>query len=475
MTRGLVFVHRWIGIGFGLLFAMWFASGIVMHFVPFPGLTEAERFAGLGPIAWDQVAHGPTEAVRASGIANVTRVRLLQRSDGPIYVVSAVGAKALHATDLSSAALRGGPTALAIAIAHAHLRGIDPAHGPSADLLTVDQWSLSNRFDGDRPLYRVSINDAASTDLYVSSSTGEVVLDTSRSERWWNYVGSVAHWIYPTALRRHVDLWEAVVWWLSLVALTGASLGIWLGITRMSLRTPMSPYQGWHAWHHGLGLLTMTFVLSWILSGWLSLDNGRLFSTTNPSRDDAASVSGVPAWDALSSNLQPVDPQVREIEWFGFDGTIYRRDRSAVQRQSLTVADANASASARAFLAAEQVGSVAPHLAPGCGPPLVVEADDDYAITSTMPGAPVYRLICGDEWFHIDGASGALLARLDRSGRTYRWLYGGLHTLDVPFLRPRPALRTALVVTLCGLGLAFSLTGVVIGWRRLRLQFSART
>src|SRR5215475_8226154 len=118
MTRGLVFVHRWIGIGFGLLFAMWFASGIVMHFVPFPALTEAERFAGLGPIAWQQVMHGPAEAIRASGIANVTHVRLLQRSDGPIYVVSGVSAKALHATDLSRAALRGGPTALAIAIAH---------------------------------------------------------------------------------------------------------------------------------------------------------------------------------------------------------------------------------------------------------------------------------------------------------------------------------------------------------------------
>ena len=32
------------------LFAMWFSTGIVMHFVPFPGLTEAERIDGLTPI-----------------------------------------------------------------------------------------------------------------------------------------------------------------------------------------------------------------------------------------------------------------------------------------------------------------------------------------------------------------------------------------------------------------------------------------
>ena len=62
--KALVLLHRWLGIGFCLLFAMWFASGIVMHFVPFPSLTEAERFAGLLPIDLSQVRHGPDEAVR---------------------------------------------------------------------------------------------------------------------------------------------------------------------------------------------------------------------------------------------------------------------------------------------------------------------------------------------------------------------------------------------------------------------------
>ncbi|MGY4343865.1 hypothetical protein ACVWXM_000329 [Bradyrhizobium sp. GM7.3] len=50
MMRAIVLLHRWLGIAFCLLFAMWFATGIVMHFVPFPSLTEAERFAGLGPL-----------------------------------------------------------------------------------------------------------------------------------------------------------------------------------------------------------------------------------------------------------------------------------------------------------------------------------------------------------------------------------------------------------------------------------------
>lgn len=50
MMGTIVLSHRWLGIAFCLLFAMWFASGIVMHFVPFPSLTEVERLAGLARI-----------------------------------------------------------------------------------------------------------------------------------------------------------------------------------------------------------------------------------------------------------------------------------------------------------------------------------------------------------------------------------------------------------------------------------------
>jgi glutamate/tyrosine decarboxylase-like PLP-dependent enzyme len=89
-----------------------------------------------------------------------------------------------------------------------------------------------------------------------------------------------------------------------------------------------------------------------------------------------------------------------------------------------------------------------------------------------MPNAPVYRSVCGNVWFHVDAASGAILERLDPSRRAYRWLYSGLHTMDFPMLSAHPTLRAALIVILCGCGFVFSLTGVVIGWRRLRLRFA---
>ena len=63
----------------------------------------------------------------------------------------------------------------------------------------------------------------------------------------------------------------------------------------------------------------------------------------------------------------------------------------------------------------------------------------------------------------------AVLEKLDPSRRAYRWFYSALHTLDIPALMAAPAVRTVLVVALCTGGLVFSLTGVVIGWRRLRM------
>jgi hypothetical protein len=342
-----------------------------------------------------------------------------------------------------------------------------------AELAAYDQWTVPNGFDIHRPLYRIALNDDAGTDIYVSSATGEVVLDTTRRERWWNYAGSVAHWIYPTALRSNWAAWDKTVWWLSLVAMIGVLAGVVLGTIKIKVtgRRIATPYRGWQAWHHVLGLISMTFVVTWIFSGWLSMDHGRLFSRGFFTDAEATAVTGAPAWDALPADEpQHIGAQTPEAEWFALDGQIYRRERMALRTQRLVLVTARAEhpAAVREFLEPSDLRTIANRLEPGCGAAVAVDAHDDYAIVAAVPGAPVYRVVCGDDWFYIDGASGALMEKLDPSRRAYRWFYSALHTFDVPALTARPALRTVLIVTLCGLGLAFSLTGVVIGWRRLR-------
>jgi uncharacterized iron-regulated membrane protein len=471
--KALVILHRWLGVGFCLLFAMWFATGIVMHFVPFPALTESERVAGLLPVDPSLVRHGPDQAVAASGIKSASRVRLVQRSDGPVYIVSGgLRPSAIRADDLEDASLKSAAIALDIARAHARQRGIDGSHAAVADLADYDQWTVPNGYDAHRPLYRIALNDPAGTELYVSSTTGEVVLDTTSHERVWNYVGSVAHWIYPTVLRSNWAVWDKVVWTLSLVALVAAISGVVLGFIRIRVSRAgiRSPYRGWHAWHHVLGLFTATFVVTWIFSGWLSMDHGLLFSRGQLSATEVAGIASRSGWDRLSGEVSRISAPSKEIEWFVLGDQFYRRERTNVGAQMLSPLTAQPQVP-HPFLTAEEVAAYVGRATPNCAAPEVIGIDDNYALASPMPAAPVYRSVCGDVWFQVDGPSGVILERLNSSRRAYRWFYTALHTFDFPMFSAHPAARSVLIVLLCSLGLVFSLTGAVIGWRRLRHSF----
>jgi hypothetical protein len=477
--KALVLLHRWLGVGCCLLFAMWFASGIVMHFVPFPSLTETERFKGLSMIDFSRLRRGPDEAAGASHIQGVRRVRLIQRTDGPVYIVSGSSKPAaLHAADLSDAAVTSAPAALEIAEAHARQRGIDTAHAVVAGVADYDQWSVPNGYDDHRPLYRIAVNDPARTELYVSSVTGEVVLDTTRDQRIWNYIGSVVHWIYPTMLRSHWSVWEKVVWTLSLIAMTSAVTGVVLGIIKLQVSRAGfgSPFRGWHAWHHILGLVTATFVMTWIFSGWLSMDHGLLFSRGRLSEAEAAAAAPMADWGRFHGNALSPPAGAKEVEWFAFGERLYKRDRTGLASQSLSPVGSGQAASTRpqSCLTADEVDSLVRRLAPDCAAPFVVAAEDRYPVSASVPGAPVYRSICGDVWFQIDGGDGAILERLDTSRRAYRWAYTALHTLDFPILLAHRALRSGLIVLLCAIGFVFSVTGAVIGWRRLRFHFPSQ-
>jgi hypothetical protein len=474
--RALILLHRWLGVAFCLLFAMWFASGIVMHFVPFPEFSEADRFAGLLPVDLASVAHGPSDAIAASGKKGVERLRLIQRSDGPVYLIPAFsGIGAVHADDLSDAAVHSPQLALTIAIDYARLRRWDSAKAEVEGPIPYDQWTVSGKFDRYRPLYRVALNDGRSAELYVSVMTGEVVLATTHWQRAWNYFGSIAHWIYPVALRAHPRAWSKLVWGLSFFAFVGATAGAVVGTLRIRIERgrPVSPYRGLQAWHHGIGLCCMLFVLSWIFSGWLSMDDGRLFSSEKPSSADIAAISGAAAWDSPAVIVaEQWSAPLLEAEWFALGGQLYRRDRVGLDQQRLFPGGGGALPD-RAFLQADEINDAVRQLSLSCSAAATVPVGDVYVPASVVPGAPVFRVMCGSTWIDVDGSNGVLLEELDASRRAYRWLFTGLHTLDFPGLTARPMLRVTLIVVLCGCGFFFSMTGMVIAWRRLLSCFRA--
>ena len=70
-------------------------------------------------------------------------------------------------------------------------------------------------------------------------------------------------------------------------------------------------------------------------------------------------------------------------------------------------------------------------------------------------------------WLHLDLYTGAVVGQLDQPRRASRWLFALLHSWDwLPLLGKRPLWDLWILLFSAG-GLLISVSGVVLGWRRL--------
>ncbi len=460
------------------MFVLWFASGAVLCFVPFPSLSERAQIAHGEWIDFHRVRIGPAAAMAAAAGMPIERVRLisvagqpryvLSRADGPVVSVSAESGKLL------------GPLPAAIAIAAVRSFSARPPIGISGPLRD-DQWTVHNKYDAFRPFYRIDFGDRSGTQLYVSARSGEVLQRTTRSERGWNRVGAVIHWINLPALRRHKDLWRCVmlagVGACGLLALAGLALGIiHLINARRSRRSGLSPFRGWRRLHHAVGLFAWALLLSWVVSGCvIMVDDGLVFPSDDPTAAETARVQGMSLAEAAACfpiALLRQLPQAKQLEVTALAGRPY-----------LIVLDGVASSS---WLAAPAMGGLAIfHAFPGwtlltavrgawpsSPAPAIrpIAADDTYIAVSGTPLHGLYRISLGDPqgtWIEIDSTAGRILSVTDAVSRTRRWYANGLHDFDFPQLVDRPSLRRSLIVLAASIGLLFSCTGIVLGVKRL--------
>jgi len=476
-NRWLTWFHRWAGVVLCLLFAMWFASGAVLHFVGFPALSNHDRHRGSADLSFEQVTISPVEALER--VSNAKDIRLLERDGHAAYLVqtgsggwSAIGAQSgAPLPDVTVSEARD------IAESFGSAQAVS-ATGP----IFYDQWIVHQHFDPFRPFYRIRLNDAEQTDLYVSARTGEVLQRTRFAERAWNWVGAVVHWIYFTPLRQSWSTWNQVVWWVSLVALISVAAGTWLGIVRMLAnraagRAGLSPFRGWMRWHHLIGLFASVIVITWMLSGWLSMDHGRVFSMGRATDAQEARLRGMTVSDvaqaATVESLRRMAPAA-EITLNAID-----------DRAFLTAYESRTGAGRVVFL--NDVANVLPQLPDSVMLEGIKRVWPSATTTAPQAGADgLYRhaesagedaegFVVGDGAAvrtYVDQLSGRFLVVMDLSRRSYAWIYYGLHTLEFPGLIEHPALRTFLVLFLLALGFLSSATGVVLSVKRLKREFA---
>jgi hypothetical protein len=463
----LVLLHRYLGMAVGALMTMWCVSGAVMMYVSYPALGANVRLENLARINWDGCCKIPDALPGHAGRFEDGQIEML--ADRPV-----LRSKSRLVDLITGGSIDHVSKEQAAAVAAGYVKGTSGAP-LSVALIGYDQWTVSGEFDADRPLYRFALGDTLQTVVYVSSTTGRAVQITTRTERFWNWLGAVPHWLYFAELRRNSWLWNQVVIYTSLLGCFLAGLGIYIGV-RQAIAQPSgrwSPYRGFNRWHHLAGLIFGLFALTWVVSGLLSMNPWGLLETQDAQTEFAIlrgpSPSGAQLKEALQAfvRMPPKDVVSLSVSPLGgrlffiattVNGERYRFDTNA----------------ANAPLKEADLSYVASTLR-GRGPPVsaaLLTQEDRYYFGhhGKVPPLPVYRVMLrdgSDTRYYLDAVSGTLVAKVDREAQAYRWWHDGPHRMDfTPALRRRPQWDAVTLFLMSGVTFVCA-TGAFLGYRRL--------
>jgi hypothetical protein len=466
--RYLILIHRYLGIAVGILMVGWCLTGIVMMYVRYPELSQAQRLRQLPPLDWRGCCQVGTTVLPAD--AAVAACQLESLAGRPVLQVQFADRGPEFIDLLDGQAISRVSMSQAAAVA----RGANAQLPRLLGLISYDEWTVAGEFDRSRPLYLFALDDASGTQIYVSARTGRMVQVTSAPQRFWNWLGAVPHWLYFAQLRRHAALWTQVVIWTSLAGCFLTLFGLYLGV-RQFLRRPAgrwSVYRGLLYWHHVPGLIFGLFALSWVASGLISMNPWGFL-------DDAASH---PEMDSLLGPPMSGSRVIQELRALGSaalpHGVVAVESGRLWGQPYLVATD---STGARRRLDAD--GTIDPlkdadwrRIGQTLGTattavPALIQAGDSYYYS--RPGVqqafPVRRTVLTDAQrtrFYLDPVTGLPLGVIDGSARGYRWLHRGLHTLDFSAaIRSRPLWDVLMLALLSGVTV-LCVTGTWLGWRR---------
>ena len=503
----LAYSHRWLGIAGCVLFVAWFVSGVVMMYARMPGLANEERLARAPALDLSHIRLSPTEAASQLGL-EVDRVQVGMLQGRPVY---RFGGREQTIIFADNGEFFGGITrSEAQEIARRYAPGHTGAlrHAAVITATDPDQWTLQAR--ARMPMHRFDLDDPDDTHLYVSEVTGDVVLRTTRAERFWGYLGPVFHWVYFTPLRKNGPLWTEFIIWSSLIGcvmcITGIVWGFWRYSPRKRFRLKRapttSPYAGWMKWHHVAGLIFGVVTLTWTYSGLLSMGPFNWFRSPPPGRAEREASTGGPfkadllTIDSMKAAVTAVEPLFtpKELESMQFrgepfwiarrapteeqavlwmhEGLLPRAPRPRLEHRYVSVV--HPERGAVTSFDREAMPEIAKAAMPGV--PMqdaawLQEYDGYYYDPRGSRPLPVLRVRYADEhstWLYLDPEQGGIVQRSTSVSRLRRWLYQGLHSLDFPFLYFHRPLWDIVVIVLSIGGTVLSFTTMLPAWRRLK-------
>ena len=485
--RALIFVHRWMGVFFCLLFLTWFASGMVMMYWQYPQVSAADRLSRAPALDASRIRLSPQQAYAQLGIDSPpARARLATFDARPAYLfrfglddVSIVYADDGHIQE-------DFPPDLTLRIASAWT-GQPPGASKEEGNTEEDQWTVSEEFAELRPLRKYSWPDGQQ--VYVSSVTGDVVQYTTRASRLAAYFGAIPHWLYFTPLRKHSQRWSRVVIWASglgtFAAILGITVGLWMYSPSRNYRyanAPASfPYRGQKRWHAILGLFFGLFACTWAFSGMLSMDPFPKLqegAAEGPDARLAAALRGMPPLEAfaakppreaLAEARGAAASQVKELELTsGAGDPAYLAVMGPKETRVIPVGGQPAAEFDRNRMIAAVGKAARPFALTEVR--LVTQYESYYLDRNHELPLPALFVRLNDparSVYYIDPKTARVVQSYNANSRWNRWFYHGLHSLNLPWLyKYRPAWDIAVLLLLLG-GASLSFTALILAWNVL--------
>ena len=491
LTNWVMNVHRLMGWILCVFFLMWFLSGIVMMYHRFPRVYDSDRVEHLEALgtSTDLPSIEDLQAMAEGKSANSLRMErylgqtyFKWQAKDSLYTLMADSTQVLHSM--------AEPDYMANVVASwnkATVLRIDT-------LYKLDQWTPFGSMKAELPFYRYHFDDAEHHQLYQGSVTGRVLQYTTRTERFWAWLGAIPHWIYFYQLRQDVELWSDVVIYLSGAGCIMVILGLWLGIARWrqhrkNHKSGVTPYKKkWHRWHHVAGLVFGIFALTFVFSGMMSM-------MPLPSWITHSHLQGSPARYMQEAAPQPTAytldyrkvvaayPEAQLLEWSHLREHPYYTittpdDVFYIDAQGSEVIPLNISRDeflgyVEDFFKTDST-TMNKHI------DLQVEELDHFetyyrarSVIDTDKLLPVWKITANnrDNSVFYMNPRDASVRHVDRSSRLNYWAYTALHRLRIGFLNSYPTLRKSIIWILMLGGATISATGIVLGINRCRRAF----
>ena len=467
LRKVAIWTHRWLGVAFCLLFAMWFLSGMVLMYWDYPEVSARDRLDHSPPLDAARIRRSPEQAYAAlTRDTPPASVRLFMFDSRPAYQFD----DALVFADDASVQ-DGFPPDLTLRIA-SNWSAEPLASATREVIIKPDQWTVSGEFRPLRPLDKYSWPDG--TEVYVSQRTGEVAQSTTRASRLGAYFGAIPHWLYFTPLRENGRLWNRTVLWASgagtVTSLFGLLVGIWIMLPAQRI-----PYKGQKRWHALLGLIFGLTASTWVFSGFLSMEPFPFSQGPREmgSKIEGALNSGEFSFAAFAEKPPQavLTPTVKQVDFVFVAGEpVYLTQGDHSQ---LIPVRGDAPDSGRLLEVVKQAAAPATVVESR----LVTEYEAYYLDRHHQRPLPALFVRFNDpagSMFYIDPATAQIVARYDSASRWNRWLYHGLHSLDLPWLyRHRPAWDLLALALLAG-GAWLCVTSVIIAAQLLRRKLRGR-